>query len=140
MVFINDYVIEIPIELPTRNQEINATSENKYEGQKLRKKAVGDCQWNFKSLPDSIDPIKIRVEFYRADRQTDPDNIISAIKYVLDALEAEGVIDGDGWANIKPRMCFDWEKDEDDPRTVVRIMEVDENGRKRRRRERRPTD
>lgn len=119
-----DFEIEIPGELPTRNQERNADKGNKYGGSNMKKQAEKLCAAKALSLP-AMEAIQGEIIFYRSDRKTDPDNIISAIKYIFDGLESAGVIPNDGWRNVKPKLKLDWRLDKHNPRTVVRLKEVE---------------
>lgn len=115
--------LEIPGELPTRNEAINTQKSNKYGGSRLKNKATDRCTWPAKGLPE-VEAVKVEATFYRTDRRTDPDNIISAIKYVMDGLEAAGVITNDGWEQVKPPFKLGWALDKRNPRTEVKVLEV----------------
>ena len=118
------YELEIPGELPTRNEEISASKQHWGAEGKLKRDSLEQIGWSgVKKLPE-MEAIRLRCIFFREDRRTDPDNIISAVKYIIDGLQEYGVIDNDGWKQIKGPMELDWRKDKENPRTIVRIREV----------------
>jgi Holliday junction resolvase RusA-like endonuclease len=45
--------------------------------------------------------IKLRITWIENNRKRDPDNIAAFIKFILDALQKTGVIENDGWRQIK---------------------------------------
>lgn len=118
------YKFTIPGELPTRNEEINASKKHWGAEGKLKREALERCGWtDIRQIPE-LEAVKIEAVFYREDRRTDPDNIVSAIKYVIDALQEYDILDNDGWNEIKGPMKLDWEKDQENPRTEVVLQEV----------------
>lgn len=120
-----EYKFTIPGELPTRNEEINASKKHWGAEGKLKREALERCGWSgIKQIP-KLEAVKLEVTFYREDRRTDPDNIISAIKYVIDSLQEYGVIENDGWRQIKPPFDLGWKKDKENPRTEVFLREVE---------------
>ncbi len=119
-----EYKFTILGELPTRNEEISASKKHWGAEGKLKREALEHCGWSdIKQIP-KLGAIKIEATFYRKDRRTDPDNIVSAGKYIIDALQEYSVLDDDGWKQIKGPMILDWVKDKDNPRTEVVVREV----------------
>ena len=120
-----EYKFTIPGELPTRNEEINASKKHWGAEGKLKREALKRCGWSdIKQIPE-LEAVKLEATFYREDRRTDPDNIISAIKYVIDSLQEYGVLENDGWNEVKGPMVLDWEKDKENPRTEIVVREVE---------------
>jgi len=120
----SEYKFIISGELPTRNEEIAASKKHWGAEGKLKREALDRCGWsNIKQIP-KLKAVKIKATFYREDRRTDPDNIISAIKYVIDSLQEYDVLENDGWKQIKGPMKLDWARDKENPRTEIVIQEV----------------
>lgn len=70
-------------------------------------------------------PVKIHYIFYEPNAKRDMDNVASfAMKVIQDALVRTGVLENDGWKQIKGFWC-DFYVDRDDPRIEVEIMEVE---------------
>lgn len=121
----SEYTFTISGELPTRNEEIKASKQHWGAEGKLKRKALERCGWtDIRQIP-KLEAIRLtKVTFYRGDRMTDPDNIVSAIKYVIDSLQKYGVLDNDGWNEIRPPMKLSWKLDKKNPRTEVEFKEV----------------
>lgn len=48
----------------------------------------------------SVDKLFLYLIWFEPNRRRDPDNIAAFIKFILDALQKEKIIDNDGWKNI----------------------------------------
>jgi hypothetical protein len=66
-------------------------------------------------------PVKILVRFYRPDKRTDRDNVIHGIKYIQDALVANGIIRNDGCNDVDDPLLF-VHCDASNTRTVVKLF------------------
>ena len=120
-----DYYFTIKGELPTRNEEINASKEHWGAEQKLKKGALEQAGWSdIKRLP-KLKAIQLGAIFYRKDRNYDPDNITSAHKYILDALQEYDILENDGWKQVKSPFILGWKRDKHNPRTEIFLKEVD---------------
>lgn len=119
-----EYTIQVP--LPTLNELIDASKGNRYSGTRMKKQATDDCTWPAKSLP-RMDAVKVKATFYRPTKNYDPDNIVTAgIKVVIDGLQAAGVLENDGWKQIKPPFELGWGLDKNNPRVEVELTEVED--------------
>ncbi len=65
----------------------------------------------------------VHFEWYRADMRTDPDNVASAAKYVIDGIVKSGLLRGDGWKHVR-RIEHDFYVDKQKPRVVVILTEL----------------
>jgi Holliday junction resolvase RusA-like endonuclease len=67
---------------------------------------------------------ELEITYYMENRKKDPDNILSSKKFILDGLVQAGVLENDGWKQIKG---FDesWEVDKKNPRVEVEFKEVE---------------
>lgn len=119
---------EILDNLSTRNQIDNAYKRNRFVGGDLKKKNDAKVYWSIKAA--KVKPVEnridVKVKFFWKDKRTDKDNILSgAIKFILDGMQKAGIIPNDGWDNIGT-IDFDFEIDRENPRTIVKIMEVED--------------
>ena len=62
--------------------------------------------------------------WYESDRMRDKDNISSAKKYILDALQKAGTLQGDGWKHIND-FTDKFIVDKTNPRVEVTLREVE---------------
>lgn len=70
-------------------------------------------------------PVRLNYKFFEPNKKRDMDNVASfAMKVIQDALVRTGVLENDGWKQIKGFQC-DFFIDRDDPRIEVEIVEVE---------------
>ena len=115
----------IPGRLPGMNEIIAANRTNQYVGAKLKKECDERVGWCAKR--DGMKPMRglvlVRIQWIEKNRLRDPDNIVVGRKFILDALQTIGVLEGDGHAHIAGFVDhFGFSKD--DPRVVVTLEEV----------------
>ena len=73
--------------------------------------------------------VAVRFCWVERDRRRDLDNICAfGTKVILDSLQKEGIIAGDGWRNIKG-ITHDFFIDREKPRIEVIIKEVENHAR-----------
>lgn len=68
-------------------------------------------------------PIRIRIDWYEPNVKRDPDNVFSAVKFILDGMVEAGVIPDDGQKYVKG-ISHELHLDRDNPRVEVTIVEV----------------
>ena len=73
-------------------------------------------------------PVHLHFDWCRKDRKTDPDNIASAKKIVIDGLIQAGILEGDGWAHVCG-LSDAFHIDKGNPRVVVTITHSPAPGR-----------
>ena len=85
--------------LPSLNEVIGANRANKYGGASLKKQAEALI---LPQLPRVTQSGKCHVTFrwHCPNTRRDPDNIASAQKFILDAMQSAGIIDNDGWRQV----------------------------------------
>lgn len=87
--------------LPGLNAVIEANRRNRYAGAETKKNATQSVLLQVRD----VQPIHGCCDWYFmwhcSDRRRDPDNIASAVKFVFDGLIAAGVIDNDGWKQVR---------------------------------------
>jgi len=83
--------------LPSLNDYISKINRNKHIGNKFKHDVQERINWYIKA--SKIKPIKCKVDleihWHEKTKRRDPDNIYSAIKYVLDSLQEMGIIQND---------------------------------------------
>lgn len=114
----------LPGEYTTLNEYSDANRTHYRYGASIKKaetaRAVVDLRQQWDGEP--VGKATFKFVWYRKNRRTDPDNIIFAKKFLLDALQEVGVIENDGWKQI---VGFEdtWKVDKDNPRVEIVIYE-----------------
>jgi Endodeoxyribonuclease RusA. len=115
--------------LPGMNEILKAYSVNRGTGAGLKKKTDGDIQ---RCIRKQLKGLKIKSAdfgfiWYEEHKQRDPDNIIVAHKFIMDALRKEGVLLNDGWKQINS-IRDNWRVDAERPRVevLIRVIEYQE--------------
>lgn len=90
--------------LPSLNDYIHALNINRYKGAQIKRDvqdviiaAIREKQLQ----PVQNYPVFVEFQWHEKTRRRDLDNIASAKKYILDALQEAGVMAGDGQKQIK---------------------------------------
>lgn len=83
--------------LPSLNEYINKCRANKYEGANFKRNIENTICWYIKLAKlDKIEkPCFIKFEWHERTRKRDCDNIASAKKFILDALQKSEIIKND---------------------------------------------
>lgn len=89
--------------LPSLNEYINACRCNRYKGAQLKRdvEAFISCSIKQAKLKPIYNPCTVRFEWHEKTAKRDCDNIASAKKYILDALQKTGIIPNDNQKYIK---------------------------------------
>ena len=93
--------------LPSLNDYINVCRRNKYNGAKFKKdveKLILIYIRNAtvkKILTPTDKPVIVHFEWHEKTKRRDPDNIASAKKYILDAMQKAGIIPNDNRKYVK---------------------------------------
>ncbi len=96
----------IPHRLPSLNDYINACRSHRYAGANLKHDVdVSICfairqALNSGKLYKPKPPVKLAFTWHESTRRRDADNVASAKKYILDALQTMGVIPNDNRKNV----------------------------------------
>ena len=114
--------ITIPGRLPCMNDLISADRRNRYAGAKLKKDTqkmlipLMQAQAKGKKFEGKV---LIKAKFFEVNRRRDEDNVISGLKFILDALQEAEIIKGDGqkYVHVLPEVFVD----ETDPRIEIEI-------------------
>lgn len=91
----------IPVKLPSLNEYQNACRANRYAGAKFKKETEAVIEIAILKALKSGElyppppPVRISFVWHEKTRRRDADNIASAKKYILDAMQRIGVIPND---------------------------------------------
>lgn len=119
---------QIPGTLPSLNEANNASRTSKYVGAKLKKDTEAIIILAIKAW--KIKPVKkvksIDFYWYEPNKKRDPDNIFSAKKFILDALQTAGIIPTDSWKLFPEQLIMQpysdlLKVDKDNPHVRVEI-------------------
>ena len=107
------------------NTFIYANRTNPYNGARCKKNNQKICkayipQWLKKKHIKF--PVILEIKWYEKNKRRDPDNVFSAIKYILDSLVEVGVFPNDGQKQVEG--IVNWIKvDAKNPRIEITIYE-----------------
>lgn len=112
----------IPGRLPGLNDYTAACRGRAIAGGKMKHKAQDSVQEAIREagLRPMKAPVDVRVTWYEKDRRRDKDNVRFAVKFILDALVAEKVIENDNWKWIRG-IADEYRVDRSNPRIHVLI-------------------
>ena len=85
--------------LPGLNEYIHALNINRYKGNALKREAqdaIGFAIKRARLEPVTAYPVFVCFEWHEKTKRRDLDNIASAKKFILDALQECGILEGDG--------------------------------------------
>ena len=119
------YKLVIPGQLPTLNEIINEAKAhwNNYRVQK--ENSTDKVAWAaIEAGVPRLNAVKLDITYYRKNRRNDPDNIAAAKKFILDGLVAAGVLENDGWKQVRG-WTEAWEVDKKNPRTEIILKEIE---------------
>jgi Holliday junction resolvase RusA-like endonuclease len=112
----------IPGKLTDLNTYVNKERANRFMGANIKKDNTEVCTLYAKRLKPIDKQVQINFTWHCENQKMDPDNICFAKKYILDGLVKAGVLQNDGWKQIKGFTdCF--EVDKNNPRIEVELIE-----------------
>ena len=113
----------IPGELPTMNEIINISKTHwaKYKKMKDEWTGIVVLYASQQEIP-AFEAVELDITYYRSNKRVDPDNLCAAKKIILDGLQEAGVLENDGWKEVKG-FQEKWQVDKDNPRTEIIIKE-----------------
>ena len=88
--------------LPGLNEVIGKNRASKWGGSQIKHATDTAIAWQIKTqigmgrCRKPSGPVRIRIEWHEATRRRDLDNIFSAKKFILDAMQRMGILEGDG--------------------------------------------
>ena len=123
---VNEFVIMG--RLPGLNDYTKACRSHWSKGSKMKRQVEEDIGWHILAargahkLRPVHGPVSLAIEWHESDRRRDVDNIVSAKKFILDAMQKMGIIPNDN----RNHVCAisDEVVDDDKDFVVVRLYEV----------------
>lgn len=115
----------IPGRLPCMNDLIAANRLNKYAGAGVKKKTQRQIILILRPQVKGrkfIEKVNIRIEYYEKDMRRDEDNVMSAAKFILDAMQDIGFIKNDSRKYV--HLTQEVFTDRDNPRIEIEVNEV----------------
>jgi Holliday junction resolvase RusA-like endonuclease len=85
----------IPDRLPGLNDYTKANRTNKYAGAKMKSDTEKYISLYIPNWATYKEKVIVEFRWFEKDERRDPDNIVFAKKFILDALVAKGVLRGD---------------------------------------------
>lgn len=114
--------------LPSMNDYTAKNRANPYAGAKVKQDAEEGIMWSIRGAKCKHHNGKVRlhIDYYEPNARRDPDNIMSAKKFILDAMVTLHVIRGDSqkWLAMPEPFVERVFVDRDDPRVEVSIEHV----------------
>ncbi len=113
--------------LPGMNEIIAAARLHPQASAKLKREtdSLVGCYARKAGIRPVRGPVTVDIVWLELNRRRDPDNIVAGRKFVLDALQAIGVLQGDGHKHIAGFVdTFGF--DAKDPRVIVTLHEEEE--------------
>lgn len=115
--------IEVPGELPGMNEIIAESKRHYSKYSSMKAKYTEVVAWCSKGK-GPFERIDLDITYYCKNRKRDPDNIIGGgNKFVLDGLVTAGVIENDGWKQIRD-ITARCKLDKNNPRIAIKISEL----------------
>lgn len=115
----------IPGRLPCMNDLIAANRLNKYAGAGVKKKTQRQIILILQPQVQGqrfTEKVNIRIEYYEKDMRRDEDNVMSAAKFILDAMQDMDIILNDSRKYV--HLTQEVFTDRDNPRIEIEVNEV----------------
>ena len=122
----NTFIIEE--RLPSLNETIDKNRTNRYAGAKFKKSIEDMIGWSIKeallkkTLTPVIKPCVIEIDWHEATKRRDADNIQSSLKFILDAMVKNNILQNDSRRYV--RQIYHNIIDDEIDYVVVRIKEI----------------
>ena len=120
----SEYIIEIPIKLPSLNDYTKACRGNKFGANNLKQKLEKQIGKYIAPLPLFDKPIRISFLWVEENKRRDYDNIAFSKKFILDSLQKNGKLPNDNRKWVKG-FTDDFEYGET-AKVIITIREVTE--------------
>jgi len=90
-------ILTIDEKLPSLNEYINRINANRYKGDSFKKEIQQHIGWHVKAskLKPITNKVDLNIQWHESSARRDPDNIYSAVKYILDCLQDMGLLKND---------------------------------------------
>lgn len=116
--------------LPGLNEYTKACRSHWSKGAKMKRQVEEDIGWHILAARGAHKlrlvhgPVSLSISWHESDRRRDFDNIVSAKKFILDAMQKMGIIPNDDREHV--RAISDEIVDDDKDFVVVRIYDAEE--------------
>lgn len=111
--------IIIRTQLPTLNKYINAERGNRFAAAKMKKTYTQAVEYELLAVKvKRTGRLELTFNWFVKDKKTDPDNICFSVKFLMDALVNQKIIEGDGWKFIGG-FIHNFEIDKENPRVEI---------------------
>lgn len=116
----------IPGRLPGLNEIIAKINRNRWAGSKQKKDVTAECAYWIRiyKVPAFLSPVIVRFKWIEPNARRDRDNVQSGSKFILDALQAVGVIVNDSRKWVLDVQHDTSEVDKNNPRVEVIISDA----------------
>jgi len=108
----------------TLNEYSDAERTHYRYGASIKKAETNRAALELKQQWDGV-PIErakeFKISWWRTNRRTDPDNMVFAKKFILDAMVQVGIIKNDGW-NYVLAFTEDWGVSKENPRVEIELI------------------
>lgn len=123
----SEHILVIAGKLPSINEYTETQRRNRYCGAGLKSKHQKMIEYCIRGQLKRIkitNPVDMKYTFYEPNKKRDKDNVAGfAMKVVQDALVNVGVLENDGWKNIR-NIYLEFKIDKKNPRIEVILREV----------------
>lgn len=108
-------------EITSYNEYSDTQRANRYAGAKVKKAETERVYWHCREqkLSAVLGKVDYTFTWYMADQRKDPDNIHSAIKFILDGLFKAGIIESDRQKHVGRVVHEEIQVDPKNPRVEV---------------------
>lgn len=112
----------IPLRMPSWNEAIDASNASpfKYNAMKQKWGHVTALFARQAGLPKVDGPRHFEYEFHEPNRRRDPSNMLAAVKFIEDGLQAAGILPKDNWDYVSS-IAVTWKVSEK-PGVLVRLL------------------
>lgn len=114
--------------LPGLNEYTRACRSHWSKGSKMKRQVEEEIGWHILAARSAHElrpvhvPVVVQIEWHESDRRRDFDNIVSAKKFILDAMQKMGIIPNDDRKHV--RQVSDEIVDDDKDFVVVKLYEA----------------
>jgi Holliday junction resolvase RusA-like endonuclease len=116
----------IPGTLPALNEIIDAAKCHWNNYREMKETYTDIVAWNAKRLP-RVECADLIITWICPNKRKDKDNIMGGTKFILDGMQKAGIIENDGWKQIRD-ITHRFEVDKSNPRVEVEIINIKEVG------------
>lgn len=112
--------------LPGMNEMTDEARGNRFKSANTKRTCTLLCAAEAKRqhMPPMVRPVIVEIMWVEPNMKRDLDNISAGAKYILDGLQAAGVLKNDGWKDVCG-LVHHFAVDAKNPHIEVNLLEVD---------------